>query len=121
MDDGAGEFEQCAVVVGVPLVASDEAAEVAEPGQESLDLPATFVAPHRPEILSHDFSIAAIRCDQLEPMDFSEPLVELVAVVRLVADHPRGPPGTRDLPQRFFDERAFRRRGARRRERCMRS
>jgi hypothetical protein len=51
-------------VGGVELVARDELAEVEEPGEEALDLPAALVAAQVPPVLGEDAAVRSLRRDQ---------------------------------------------------------
>ena len=68
--------------------AGDQAAEVVQPGEEPLHLPASFVPAQRPAILSFAPPPPVGR-DQLDVVFVPEVLVEPVRVVSLVADQPR--------------------------------
>ncbi len=71
------------------LVPSHEAPEVVEPGKETLDLPAAAVSAQLATVLR---DVAAVRAVRGNPFDVSlgQSGLELVAVVRAVADPSRG-------------------------------
>jgi hypothetical protein len=50
-DPDAAELNEAEVVQRVAFIADDETAEVPQPGEQSLDLPPTFVATQQPTIL----------------------------------------------------------------------
>ena len=61
-------MDEAEVVERIALVADDESAEVAEPGEEALDFPASAIAPERAAILRLGTrAVAAMRCDHLDP------------------------------------------------------
>ena len=73
-------------VLGSHLVARNDAAESQDPSEEPLDLPSTSIASELSRVLRLVFPRWVVRRDHLD----AERLqlgVELVAVVRLVADH----------------------------------
>lgn len=65
----AAEAEETEEVVGQAFVANDQAAEVAEVGEQPFDLPAPFVAPEFSAVLSLRFrAVAAVRGDELNAL-----------------------------------------------------
>jgi len=102
------------------LVAHDQAAEIAQPGEGALDFPATSISPQRSSILRGcSASVVPMRADQLDA-PLLESVAQRVAVVRSVGDQPLGlapgpaPAGARHphLLQRALHQRHFRRRGS---------
>ena len=86
-------MDEAEVIERMALVADDQAAEVAQPGEESLHLPAAFVPAQRPAILRLGaFPAAPVRRDHLDPQ-LQERLVERVGIVGAVADEPSGQVG----------------------------
>jgi hypothetical protein len=65
-DADASELEEAEEVLGVALVAGDEAAEVLEPGEEALDLPALAIAAQGPAVLRLVLAGSEVRRDQLD-------------------------------------------------------
>ena len=71
------------------LVSGTKASEVLEPGKESLDFPAAFVASERSPILGFGlFPVGPVGRDHLDSPIIPEGFVQRVAVVSLVADEP---------------------------------
>src|SRR5512145_1275042 len=91
----------------------DQAPEVLQPGEQSLDLPAPLVAPEHPPVLGHPFPAAQVGCDQLDPALLAQPLVQRVAVVCPVPDQTRGLLLEEALVERRLDERDLMRRSTR--------
>jgi len=89
-DDRGRKVQESLEIVGVELVASDEPAEVEEPGEETLDLPASAVATELASILGRHFASGSVRRDELDAALLHQTFVELVAVVGPVADHALG-------------------------------
>jgi hypothetical protein len=95
------------------IVANDQSAKVAEPGESTFHFPASPVPPQRSAILRARFAaIAAMRCN---PFDFShrQPLAQRVAVISTISNHTlwflTGPtsaiaPRHSDRGERFFRE-----------------
>jgi len=99
--------------------ADHQAAVVAKPGEGAFHLPTPPVSPQFAAVLRFAFSpFPAMRADQLNPAPL-QPFPQRVAVVPLVGDEPLRifprPPATlprhRDLIERLFQERHFRRTG----------
>lgn len=83
--DRAREQEKPEEVRGMELVARDQLAEVEEPREKALDLPAASVTTKMPTVLRGDATVRTVRRDQRDA--FARELrVERVAVVGLVAD-----------------------------------
>jgi len=99
----------------IPLVANQQPAEVAEPGEGSLDLPSALVSPQFSAVLQRRLAaIASMRADQVNPSLFqanSQRIGIGGSIVnqprRLVSGSAASRSGNRDGAQRFFDERDF--------------
>lgn len=91
-----------------------KAAEVVEPGEESLDGPAAAVAAEFPSVLRFHLPALPVRCDQLDPAAFDQFFCQRVAVVGLVADQVMHQPLDffGDRFERVVDEPDFGGRGA---------
>jgi hypothetical protein len=89
-DDRRGKVQESLEIVGVELVAGDQAAEVEEPGEKTLDLPTSAVAAKLPSVLGRHLPIGFVRCDELEAALLHQTFVELVAVIGLVANEAFG-------------------------------
>jgi len=98
------------------IIANDQSAKVAEPGQRAFHFPAPSVAAQGPAVLPTRLSaVPAMRCDQLDA-SCRQPLAEWVAIIGAIGDHPLGflawPP-TAPLPRypdrskRFFRQPRF--------------
>jgi hypothetical protein len=90
----------------VSLVSSDEPAEVVEPGEEPLDLPAPPVASEGTAVLGRGpRAVPPVGRDQLDASLFPEPLGQGIAVVGLVSDQAVGGHGEEAVVDRLFCER----------------
>lgn len=97
-DESAGEVEKPEEVLGLHLVADDEATEDVEPGEEAFHLPAALVAPQLAPILRGlALSAPAMWSNQRHAALVPESLVELVAIVGLVSDESRAGSSSRRL------------------------
>ena len=86
-DAHAPELEEREEVLRVALVSGDQPAEVVEPGEQSLDLPATLVAAERTSILGRrSRPVPTMRRNEGDPSLLPEALRQGVAVVGLVPD-----------------------------------
>jgi hypothetical protein len=85
----ACEMQKAREIGGAPLIPSDEAPIVLQPGKKPFDFPAAFVATQGASVLREVDSIGAMRRDELDAA-VSELLVEPVAVIRGIADEPLG-------------------------------
>lgn len=101
-------MDEAEIVLDVVFPASDEAAEVVEPGEEPLHVPASFIAAQWPPVLGFA-PVAAVGRDHFNRVFVLELLVEPVRVVGLVADQPRGQLAEEASGEDLFDKRAFRR------------
>ncbi len=98
------------------VIADDQAAEIAEPGQGSFHLPATPVTAQRPSLLRARLAaIPAVRCDPFASSG-RQPFAQWVAVVSAIGYHPLGflarppsamSPGHADRRECFFHEPDF--------------
>jgi hypothetical protein len=98
-----------------PIVTNQKSAEVAEPREGSLDLPASSVSPQFPAILQSGFgAVGPMRADQVDTPLF-QAISQRIGVGSLVVNQPRrfaaGSSGAisrdGDATQRFLDERDF--------------
>jgi hypothetical protein len=103
-------MDEAEEVFGVALVTDDDAAEALEPSKETLDLPASPISAEGAPVLGEVFAILSIRCNQLDPPLLRETRVELVAIVRLVADESFGELGEEATIKGAIYERNFMRR-----------
>jgi hypothetical protein len=106
-DADASELKEAEEVLGVALVAGDQAAEVLEPREETLDLPASAVTAERTTVLGLALSGAEVRSDQLDAALGTEALVESVAVVGAIPNQSLGGLLEEAGVDRGFDERDF--------------
>jgi hypothetical protein len=89
-DEDTTELNKAEVVECVALVAHDQPAEIAEPGEEPLDFPAPPIAPQRAAILGLGaFAATPVRRDHLDAQ-LGERLVQGVSVVGAIPDEPLG-------------------------------
>jgi hypothetical protein len=95
------------------VVADNQPAKVAEPGQSAFHLPATSVSTQRSAILRARLdAIPAVRCYQFDPA-CRQPLAQRIAVIGAIGNHSRWflpwssaamSPGHLDRRERFFRE-----------------
>jgi len=88
-DHDATELHEAEEVVGVVLVARDEAPKVRQPREESLHVPATAVATQGTPVLGLAFAVGVMRRDHLHAK-LSQLGVEWIAVVGAISDETRG-------------------------------
>src|SRR3972149_10038962 len=89
-DDEAAELEHAEEIGFVQLPASDQSAEVMQPGEEPFDLPAAAIAAEFSAILGSILAVAAIRSDHADAVLAPQLSVERIAVVSRIANHPFG-------------------------------
>ena len=112
-DDSACELNHSEEILWVVFPANDDATIIVKPSKQTLDFPATTIAPQRAAVLCDWFApVPAVRRDQFHAEMFAYPLIQRMAVVRFVADQalrcfPEEPP-----LERGFDEGGFIRRSA---------
>lgn len=87
-DYSAAEVEESSEVFSMIFPPDDETSEVVEPGEESLDLPTSFVSTERSSILCAANTVPPIRCDHFGPILVREFVIERVAIVGFVPDEP---------------------------------
>src|SRR5690242_11909547 len=77
-------------VGGMPFVPDIQPAKVAQPSEQSLDLPAPFVAAQRTSILRlRSLASAPVRSNQLDTLP-GEQAIHRVGIIRSVANQPFG-------------------------------
>ena len=85
-------MQHCLEVLDVAFPPRDEPARVVEPGEEALDDPSSAVpTEHAPVLRRGAHAIVFVRRNELKGVVAPELGVERIAIVRLVADQPRGP------------------------------
>src|SRR3990172_1579712 len=90
-DENASQMEETEEVLGMVFMTDEQAAVPAKPGEKALDSPAALVAPQGPSVLGWGaFAVVLVGRDHLDSPFLFEPLVEAVAVVGFVSDHPLG-------------------------------
>ena len=108
--DDAGEVHEAEEIVGVKLVACDQAAEVEEPREEALDLPSPPVAPKCATVLGVlPATVAAVRCNQLDA-PLPQSLIEWITVVGPIREELLGQLVEEALVKRRLDQLHFMRR-----------
>lgn len=86
-DEGGGEVEEGLIVFEVVFPADEQAAVVAQPGEESFDVPAAHIAAQATAILGGlALASATVRRDGLGAEAFGHPGIQAIAVISLVAD-----------------------------------
>jgi len=112
-DNGTSELDHPEEILWVVFPANDGATKVMKPSEQALDLPTTVVATQAAAVLrgggyAHKF----VRGNELHTVAFQDALVQRIAVVSAVADHPLGSFEEEALVERGFDEFCFMRRSA---------
>src|SRR3954463_14439501 len=86
-DSCTGEMEKREVVLCEAIPAHDQATGVMKPGEETFDLPPTFLSPQRATVLGgRSPAVVAIARDQIDTPRGQQHLIQRIAVVRFVAD-----------------------------------
>src|SRR5262245_35333806 len=85
-DDDGGQREEAVEVARLILPASRETAEVEEPGEEALDLPAALVAAELPAVLPTAGVRGSVGSDQLDVIVGPQLVRQRRRVVRFVPD-----------------------------------
>ena len=116
-DADASELDEAAEVLGVVLLSGDQAPEVLQPGEEPLDLPTPHVASQGSAVLGSPTPTRWLGSDHLDASFLQETLIEVIAVVGLVADQSLGSVFEEAVVERLLDERDFMRRSTRDRHR----
>jgi hypothetical protein len=105
-DADASEVNEAEEVPWVSLVARDEAAEVVQPREQALDLPAALVAAKSAAVLGGSASaIGSMGRDQLHRVLLAQPFVQTIAVVGAVSDQAVGRDREEAAIDRLLDER----------------
>src|SRR3974390_1473007 len=112
-DHSASELNHPEEILWVVFPAKGDATKVMKPSEQTLNLPTAAVTTQAATVLScgghtHKF----VRCDELYPVACLDALIQRVAVVSAVADHPLGSFLEEALLERGFDEFCFMRRSA---------
>ena len=112
-DDSTSELDHPEEILWVVFPANDNATKVMKPGEQALDLPTAAISTQAATVLScgghtHKF----VRCDELHAVALPDVLVQRIAVVSAVTDHPRRSFSEEALLERGFDEFCFMRRSA---------
>ncbi len=112
-DDSASELNHPEEILWVIFPANDDATKVMKPSEQALDFPAAAVTTQTATVLRCvGHAPKFMRRDELHTVAFLDALVQRVAVVSAVADHPLGSFLEEALLQRGFDEFCFMRRSA---------
>ncbi len=80
-----GEVDEAEEVLDVIFPSGDESAKILHPGEQAFHSPASPIAAQRASILRLAAS-ASVWGDHLDAVLFAQPLIQLVGVVRFVAD-----------------------------------
>src|SRR5579863_10084587 len=112
-DDSASELNHPEEILWVVFPANDDATKVMKPSEQALDLPTAAIPTQATPVLScgshaHKF----VRRDELHAIAFLDALVQWIAVVSAVTDHPLGSFPEKAVLQRGFNEFCFMRRSA---------
>jgi hypothetical protein len=100
-------------ILWVVLPANDDAAVIMEPSEQTLDFPATTVAPQYAAILCGcSGSPSVVRRDHLHAETLANLRIQWIAVVGAVTDQPLGSFGEKASLDGGFDEFCFMRRSA---------
>src|ERR1700693_5159843 len=112
-DDEAGELKHAEEVGFVIFPAGDQSAKVVEPSEEALDFPTMAVATQFATVLSAlAAAIVLVRGNESDAIFLPEALIERIAVVGAVADHPFWFGSRETLRDGRFDEFSFIKRSA---------
>ena len=83
-------MDKAQIIERMAFIADDEPPEVAQPGKETLNLPATAVAAQGAAILGLGaFAVASVGRNHLDPKP-GQRYVEAIRVIGAVADEPYG-------------------------------
>lgn len=89
-DERGRKVQESLEIVGVELVAGNESAEVEEPREQALDLPASAIAAKLATVLRRHLPSRSMGRDELEAALLHQTFVELVTVISPVADEALG-------------------------------
>lgn len=93
-------------IFSVIFVAHNQSPEVEQPGKQPLDFPSPHVATQRPAVLRLA-SLGSVWRNHLCAVVLHQALIQLVAIIRLVADQPLRHLRHDSLLQRFFHQLHF--------------
>jgi hypothetical protein len=112
-DHSASELHHPEEILWVVFPANDDATKVMKPSEQALDFPAAAITTQTATVLSRvSHANKFMGRDELHTVAFLDTLVQRVAVVSAVADHPLGSFPEETLLKRGFDEFCFMRRSA---------
>ena len=112
-DYSASKLNHPEEILWVVFPANDDATIIMEPGKQTLDFPATTVAPQDATVLGDGSApVPAVRRDQFHTEMFAYALIQRIAVVGFIADQSLRCFAEESALERGFDERGFIRRSA---------
>ena len=112
-NDEAAELEHGEEIGLVTFPAADQSAEVVKPGEQPLDSPAAAVTSQFATILGAlPAADRFVRSNQANAVSLLEALVQRIAVIGAVSDHPLWQGACEALLDGSFDELGFMRRSA---------
>ena len=112
-DNSASELNHPEEILWVVFPANDNATKVMKPSEQALDLPTAAISAQAATVLScGSYTHKFVRRDELHAVALPDVLVQRIAVVSAVADHPLGSFSEEALLERGFDEFCFMRRSA---------
>ena len=112
-DNSASELHHPEEILWVVFPANDCATKVMQPSEQALDLPTAAISTQATPVLScGGYAHKFVRRDELHAVAFLDALVQRIAVVSAVADHPHGSLLEEAVLERGFDEFCFMRRSA---------
>ena len=112
-DDRASELNHPEEILWVVFPANDNATKVMKPSEQALDLPTAAISTQTATVLrcgSHTHKF--VGRDELHAVALPDVLVQRIAVISAVADHPLGSLLEEAVLERGFDEFCFMRRSA---------
>ena len=108
-DAATGQFEKAQEILGVVLVASNQATKVVKPSEQAFDFPSSPIPSQRASVLGGVFAVAPMGSDQFDTL-LLQLLIQRIGVVRPIPDQALRLFREEVLRERFFDELRFLRR-----------
>ena len=108
-DAATGQFEKAQEILGVVLVASNQATKVVKPSEQAFGFPSSPIPSQRASVLGGVFAVAPMGSDQFDTL-LLQLLIQRIGVVRPIPDQALRLFREEVLRERFFDELRFLRR-----------
>ena len=84
-DAATGQFEKAQEILGVVLVASNQATKVVKPSEQAFDFPSSPIPSQRASVLGGVFAVAPMGSDQFDTL-LLQLLIQRIGVVRPIPD-----------------------------------